>query len=115
MPQFPAVSIGDAASLRDVGTLHSQLKPLSEAVELLTGQRTRGVRAVMSDSIGVDPTGKWMAGTQIHAPSGAVTTAAGGVPTYNDYILTVQDLYQLREDVITIQTVLRDLVKNLKA
>lgn len=111
---FPAVTIGDASSLRDVGTLHSQLQPMAEAVQLLAGQRGNA-RAVMSDAINIDPARSWMAGTQIHAPSAAVTSAAGGVPTYNDYITTVQDLYQLREDVITIQGVLRDLIKILKA
>lgn len=114
MATFPAVTIGDASSLRDVGTLHSQLQPLAEAVQLLAGQRGNS-RAVMTDTVNIDPSRSWMAGTQIRSPGGAVTSAAGGVPTYNDYILTVQDLYQLREDVITIQGVLRDLIKILKA
>lgn len=111
MAQFPSVSIGDAAGLRDVGTLHSQLKPLSEAVEMLTGQRGNA-RAVMTDGVRIDPQ-DWMKLTAVHAPTGAVTSAAGGVPKYADFVMTVEDLYQLQQDVLTIQKVLQLLVKNL--
>lgn len=111
MAQFPAVSIGDAAGLRDVGTLHSQLLPLSQAVELLTGQRGTA-RAVMTDAIGIDQQDMVKLAT-VHAPTGAVTSAAGGVPKYSDFLLTVEDLYQLQQDVLTIQKVLNLLIKNL--
>lgn len=112
MAQFPAVAIGDAAGLRDVGTLHSQLKPISEALEILIGQRG-DARAVMSDSIGIDWRKDWTVLKQIRAPGGAVTSAAGGVPTYNDYVNTLNDLQQLVADVATIQEVLTLLIRNL--
>lgn len=112
MAQFPAVSIGDAAGLRDVGTLHSQLLPLSQAVEILTGQRGN-THAVMTDEITVSPQ-NWVLGNQIKDPGAGVTTAAGGVPTYTDYINTVRDLYQLREDVVRIQGALNALLTNLR-
>lgn len=111
MAQFPAVAIGDAAGLRDVGTLHSQLKPMSEALEILIGQRG-GARAVLTDSVGISEQ-DWTVLKQIRAPAGAVTSAAGGVPTYNDYINTLNDLQQLVADVATIQAVLQTLIRNL--
>ena len=109
---FPSAAIGDAASLRDVGTLHSQLKPLSECVELLTGQRGQG-RAVMTNNIVLTPQ-NWTVLKQVRTPSGFVTSAAGGVPTYNDYIATLNDMQQLIADVATIQAVLQDLIRNLR-
>ena len=112
MAQFPSVSIGDAAGLRDVGTLHSQLKPLSEAVEILTGQRGK-VRAVLTDSVVIDPS-DWVVLKQIRSPAGAVFSAAGGVPSYNDYVNSLNDLQQLVADVAALQQVLQTLVRSLR-
>lgn len=112
MATFPAVTIGDASSLRDVGTLHSQLQPMAEAIQILAGQRGNS-RAVMTDTIKLQYKTPWTVLKQIRAPGAAVTSAAGGVPTYNDYIQTLNDLQQLVADVATIQEVLRTLIQNL--
>lgn len=85
---------------------------MAEAVQILAGQRGKA-RAVMSDSIDLQYRTPWMVLKQVRAPGAAVTSAAGGVPTYNDFIQAMNDLQQLVADVATIQEVLRTLIQNL--
>lgn len=114
MAQFRTTPVPEAAGLKDVGTLHDILKALAENSEILTGQRGPG-RAVTNDTIPIEPNDKWVKMTQIRTPSGYVTSAAGGVPTYSDFINLANDVQQLSADVVVLQSVLNLLLTKMRA
>lgn len=113
MAEFRATPVPEAAGLKDVGTLHDILKALAENSEILTGQRGPG-RAITNDTINITPK-DWVVLQQIQTPTGAVTSAAGGVPSYADFIRMANDLQQLTTDVNTLQSVIILLLKNMRA
>lgn len=114
MVQFVATPIPDASALKDIGSLHATLRNIAENVEILTGQRGTAGRAVLNETIGIDPSKDWTVLKQIKAPSGFVTSAVGGVPTYTDFVNLANDVQQLVADVATIQRVLQLLITNMR-
>jgi hypothetical protein len=112
MPQFQAISLPEASGLKDTAALHETLKRIVEDLEILMGQRGDG-RAVTNDSVGVEAQQN-MKLQQVRTPLGGTTSAAGGVPTYTEYINLVTDVQQLLTDVARIQYVLNTLILNMR-
>jgi len=107
-----AMSVPEAGGLKDVGVLHELLSHMAENIEELKGWRGTG-RAVTNDTVGIKPS-KWMVIQQVRTPLGGTTSAAGGVPTYTEYINLINDVQQLLTDVATIQSVLNQLLENMR-
>ncbi len=114
MAQFVAMPVPEAVALKDLGALHAVIRNIAENVEILTGQRGTAGRAVLDDTVGIDPTADWTVLSQIRGPTGFVTSAAGGVPTYTDFVNLCNDVQQLVADVATIQAVLQLLITNMR-
>lgn len=112
MPQYRAIPHVDTPALKDVGTLGEIVSALTENVEILTGQRGPG-RAITNDALGVKPQDN-LTRTQIRTPLGGTTSAAGGVPTYTEYVNLATDVQQLITDVAKIQYALNTLISNME-
>ena len=98
------------------------LNGIKENVELLIGQRgsaSRGLRAVTSQQINVDRMDT-QSMRQVRAtgaafsvtPTGASNTVA--LVSANDYILTVQDLQTLANDLAETRAVINALIRQLR-
>lgn len=110
MPQ--AMALPEAGGLKDVAVLHELLKHIVENVEELKGWRGTG-RSVTNDTIDIKPAA-WTVLSQVRTPLGGTTNAAVGVPTYTEYINLINDVQQLVVDVGTIQSVLNQLLVNMR-
>jgi hypothetical protein len=88
---------------------------MKENIELLTGARTNGVRAVMSDVLAsrikaVDN----LTIRQITAVGAGFNIAGNNVPSLADYNLLRQDVQTLINDVARVQTTLNSLIQALE-
>jgi hypothetical protein len=103
----------------------SLFKSLKEAVEILTGARTSGIRAITSDTVTVQPKDNQQlkrvtAGGNGYATqyaNGAVLAAVGTpivIISYTDYLLLVQDVQNVANDVARLQDVVNSLIGQLQ-
>ena len=109
------------AALRDIPTTglneweSSLLNGMKENIELLTGARANGVRAVMSDVLAsrikaIDN----LTSKQITANGAGFNIVGGSVPSLADYNLLRQDVQTLINDVSRVQNLLNNLIQALE-
>jgi len=109
------------AALRDIPTTGlseweaSLLNGMKENIELLTGARVNGVKAVMSDVLAsrikaVDN----LTSRQITAVGAGFNISGNNVPSLADYNLLRQDVQTLINDVARMQTTLNNLIQALE-
>lgn len=93
---------------------YSLLGGIKENLELLTGTRQSGVRAVMSASILVSPLGAQKM-IQLSAKGDFVTINTYNVPLLADYQLLATDVQTLANDVYYTRAAFDSLVSQLKS
>jgi hypothetical protein len=101
----------------------SLFKALKEDVEILTGARMNGVRAVMSDNITVQAQDNQQmkrvsAGGNGYAtsyPNAASVVYPLVIINYQDYIQLVTDVQNIANDVARLQSVVNSLIGQLRS
>jgi hypothetical protein len=104
----------------------SLFKALKENVEILTGARTNGVRALTSDGVTIQATNnqdhpRVTAGAQGYAtsyPNGATLAAQTGaivIVNSTDYANLVQDVQNVMNDLAKVQNALNSLIGQLRS
>ena len=109
------------AALRDIPTTglneweSSLLNGMKENIEILTGARVSGAKAVMTDVLAskikaVDN----LTSKQITATGAGVNISGSNVPLLSDYNLLRQDVQTLINDVSRVQNLLNNLIQALE-
>lgn len=113
MPRFAALREIPTTGLNEWES--SLLGSMKENIELLTGNRVAGVKAVMTDVLAsrikaVDN----LTSRQIIAAGAGFTISGSNVPSLADYNLLRQDVQTIINDVARIQNVLNSLIQALE-
>ena len=89
------------------------LTAVKQNLEMLTGSRSAGFKAVLKGSV---TTNIQPMSVQGLAATGQVSVISNiPVPSYNDYVSLIKDVAALREELARTKAELASLVRNLKA
>lgn len=92
---------------------YSILSSMKENLEILTGMRQNGVRALTNDTIYVVPQDVQQL-KQITAAGAGVNISGTLVAEYNDYVKLCANVQTLANDVARLQAVVNELIAELR-
>lgn len=83
------------------------LNQIKEAVELLSGNRGTGARAVMNKNVTIVP--------QNYITMTRVTAVANGAYSQQEFLNLMNNVQELANNVVTLQNQVNELIKQLEA